>query len=386
MYPAQQQNTADQGSNLFWMLAILFGAALIFWWIDERYVVIPVFWLRVHEIELVRFLARLWEPFAHYFGFEAPNFSQLDALQHFMQTTDPDKINWTKFAAINAELGRWTRYLVMIIFLVLAGLCYLEGAARFRTTYSMKTLRNVGQEVWPQITPIISLDLVKQDLDTGPWAMAKLPLYFCREHDLLSTKTVAGKVVWVLKQKPAYRLLALQLGPLWKGLDALPIHIKALIVIFLSRATGQRPLSNVLLSQIAVSAASGKLNFSGVSEKLMTFKNHRIVQWLEKRHAYVTTFMASLLEIARSDGVLASAEFLWLKPVDRRLWFILNTVGRQTAVIEVAGIFAHWKAEKKVKRALKTPMVKSAVDALEESLHNILFIEESEQWRTSSAD
>lgn len=386
MYPAQQQNAADQGSNLFWMFVIFFGAAIIFWWVDQRYVVIPIFWLRVHEIELVRFLAKLWEPFSHYFGVAAPNFAQLDALQHFMQHVNPNIVNWQKFAAINVELGRWTRYPVMVIFLVLAGLCYVEGTTHFHTTYSMKTLRTIGQEVWPQITPVISLDLIKQNIDIGPWAMAKLPLPFCRDNDLLSTKIVAGKKVWVLKQKPAYRLLALQLGPLWTGLHALPIHIKALVVIFLSRATGQRPLSNMLLSQIAASTASGKLDFSGVSEKLITFQNHNIVRWLEKRYAYVTTFMASLLEIARSDGVLASAEFLWLKPVDRRLWFILNAVGRQTAVIEVAGIFAHWKAEKKVKRALKTPMVKSAVDALEESLQTILFVEESEQWRTSSAD
>ena len=56
--------------------------------------------------------------------------------------------------------------------------------------------------------------------------------------------------------------------------------------------------------------------------------------------------IASLLEMARIDGVLASAEFLWLKPVDRRMWYMLNCVGRQTAVAEIAGLFAHWQAEK----------------------------------------
>ena len=65
---------------------------------------------------------------------------------------------------------------------------------------------------------------------------------------------------------------------------------------------------------------------------------------------------------------------------------MLNTVGRQSAVVEVAGSFSHWQAEKKVGRALKTPMIKGAVDALEESLQNILHVEAGDQWRTTNAD
>ncbi|PIZ04169.1 MAG: phosphoesterase [Gammaproteobacteria bacterium CG_4_10_14_0_8_um_filter_38_16] len=385
MNPAGQQNQSDHTANFFWLICLFFGAIVIFWWVDEKYVVIPVFWLRIHEIDFVRFLAELWQPIAHLLHLPKPNFQELNSFQAYMQNTDPSKVDWNKFAAINADIGHWTRYPIIVIFLVLAGLCYAQGASQFHHSYTMKTLRVVGQEVWPQITPIISMDLVKQDIDKGPWAMAKLPLYFCRENDLLSVKTVAGKKVWVLKHKPTFRLFALQLGPLWKGIDALPIHIKALSLVFLARATGRRPVANAILSQIAVSAASGKLDFTGVSEKLAEYKNHKILKWLEKRHAFMTTLMASMLEIARTDGVLASAEFLWLKPVDRRLWFTLNSVGRQTAFVEVAGIYAHWKAEKKVGRALKTPMIKSAVDALEESLQTILFVEESEQWRTNNA-
>ncbi len=48
------------------------------------------------------------------------------------------------------------------------------------------------------------------------------------------------------------------------------------------------------------------------------------------------------------DGVQASADFLWLKPIDRRLWYMLNTVGRQTPFAEVAGPYAHWLAEREM--------------------------------------
>ena len=83
--------------------------------------------------------------------------------------------------------------------------------------------------------------------------------------------------------------------------------------------------------------------------------------------------MASMLELARTDGVLASAEFLWLKPLDRKLWYMLNSVGRQTAVPEIAGAFAHWTAEKKTKRALRVPMVDEAAKSLEVAMKEIIY-------------
>ena len=385
MAQGQGQGTSDQASNFFWLVGLIFGGGVAFWFFDSQYVVIPVFWIRVYEIDVMRFLGWLWAPAASFFHLDPPDFQQLDALQQYMLHAQPALVSWKKFAAINADLGHWTRYPIMLIFIGLAAIVYFKGAVRFRNNYTMKTLRNVGQEVWPQITPVLSLDLVKEDIDKGPWAMAKPPLDFCRMHNLLSTKVVANKKIWVLQQKPSYRLFALQLGPLWKGVDALPIHLKALAVIFIARALGKRPIAKKILFQIAASAASGKLDFTGVTEELKNLDGARILDWVEKRHAYVATVLARLLEIARSDGVLASAEFLWLKPLDRRMWFMLNSVGRSVAVTEIAGPYAHLKAEKKLGRALKTPFVKGAVDALDEALQTILHVEKGEQWRTTSA-
>ena len=386
MYNSGQQNQTDQTANFFWLIVLVFGAVFAFWWFDQKDIVASVFWFRTQEIGLMRWLLTYWVPIANALHLASPNADRLQKIQTFMQTADPAHITWDNFAAVNVFMGQWIRYPVIVILLTLAAISYFRGSSHFHHVYNMQTLRKVAQEVWPEISPVMSLDLVKTNIETGPWAMAKMPLAFCREHDILATTVMHGSKVWAVKQKAAYRLITLQIGPLWKGLDALPIHIKALALIFLARATGQRPLANKILRQISASATGGQLNFAGVSDNLKQFYQHRIVQWLEKRHAYMTTVMASLLEISRSDGVLATAEFLWLKPVDRRLWYVLNTVGRQSAVVEVAGSFSHWQAEKKVGRALKTPMIKGAVDALEESLQNILHVEAGDQWRTTNAD
>jgi len=83
--------------------------------------------------------------------------------------------------------------------------------------------------------------------------------------------------------------------------------------------------------------------------------------------------MASMLEEARADGVVASSDFLWLKPMDRKLWYTLNCVGRQTPFAEVAGIFAHWLAEKEVNRKLFVPTVEKATNALELALKDVVY-------------
>jgi intracellular multiplication protein IcmP len=88
-----------------------------------------------------------------------------------------------------------------------------------------------------------------------------------------------------------------------------------------------------------------------------------------ERHAYVETALASALVFAREcGGVLASAEFLWLKPVDRGLWYVMNNVGRRAFHPEAAGAMAHWKYELARKAPERAPHVDEAVEAMIEFL------------------
>src|SRR3990167_8407285 len=267
----------DHTSNFMWLMGLLCGIGIALWFLESEYIVRPVFAVRYYQIELLYWIEDFWIHIAHFFHLTPPDIQKLISLQHYLQTADPATVDWQKFSAINSELGEWTRYPVMFILFVLAMIAVLTGATRYRHVYNMKQLRELGKNTWPQITPILSLDLVKMDIDKGPWAMATPTLSFCRRHDLLSIKVVAQRKIWILKQKPAYRLFALQVGPLWTGLAYLPIHLKALALIFLARSTGDRTLSKKLLSQIAASASSGKLDFTGVEEALKPFYEHRII-------------------------------------------------------------------------------------------------------------
>lgn len=150
-----------------------------------------------------------------------------------------------------------------------------------------------------------------------------------------------------LQRGPTQQLFVLQLGSMWTGVEALPIHCKALLGAFAASANEDREGSTKLLKQINASAIEdGKLDFTGAEELLAKHISSKVVGKVLQRHAYVYTIFASMLELARTDGVFPSSDFLWLKPVDRRMWYMLNSVGRQTAVTEIAGAFAHWVAEK----------------------------------------
>jgi len=145
-----------------------------------------------------------------------------------------------------------------------------------------------------------------------------------------------------------------------------------LFAVFAARINSDTKSALALLTQMNVSSTT-KINFSGVDALCKKHAGAKLVKQRVVNHAYVMTVMASMLEGARDDGVQASADFLWLKPVDRRLWYMLNTVGRQTPFVEIAGVFAHWVAEKEAGRRLVMPLVEEATNALQLALLDVVY-------------
>lgn len=386
MYQAQQ-NATDQTSNFFWLLAIITGALLAIWFFGRSWAVTPIYYARYYELSLIYYTVVGWNKLAALLHFPQTHVAQILSLKNYILNSNPHDVDWTSFSTLNHQVGKWASYFLCPLMLVIAALSYFKFSNRkFTRIYNMQSLRDIEQDNWPEIKPVLQLDLVKEDIEKGPWAMAKRPLDFCLQHEMVSVTERNERRVYKLDRGTASQILTTQIGPLWSSAYELPIHIKALAVIFIARAERERDVANKLLAQISRSAGGGKLDFTGVDDLIRKkYGESRIIRWLEQRHAYVYTMMASLLEIARSDGVLATAEFLWLKPVDRRLWYVLNNVGRQTPVVEIAGAFAHWLTEKKLGRALRTPMVGEAVNALEENMLDTLYVDKGDSWHTFNA-
>ena len=369
----QSGGQGDNSSGILWGIAAVFAAIAAIWYALKDQIVWVYLTAKLYEISFLNYLTLKLNFYPGYFT--ATQTSIQNAL------ANPTSVAFNDLINLGDMVGDWLRYPFIAILLVLAVVVYISNTARsFRQIYALREFAKLEQQNWPQITPVVGLDLIKTDIDSGPWAMAMTPLQFCKRYRLLeevrairgTSRRDAARVEVMLKRGAANQLFAMQLGPLWMGVEKLPPHTKALFAAFAARINSDTKSAADLLSQLSRSSTT-KLNYTGVDELLKKHLNTKIVQSVIGSHAYVATVMATMLEEARQDGVQASADFLWLKPLDRKLWYTLNTVGRQTPFIEVAGIFAHWIAEKEAQRRLRVPMVEEATNAVELALKDVVY-------------
>lgn len=368
----QQPQGGDNSLGPFWIIVGIFAVGWGVWYFAHEQIAAFVLQVKLWEAEFVSWVY-------------PPAQAQVSQIKNTAATS----ITPTMLGDISTTVGNYFRYPFAVLLAVLAVIVYLSNPnMRYKKTHNMQSLVNEEKENWPQISPVADLNLTSEDIDEGPWAMAMSPMQFAKNTNLLQEEKVVvsevnfdqrGKITVSLLREEAYRVFSLQLGRYWTGVDNLNLHTKALFAIFAARANRDRDGSTALLLQISGSSKTGTLNYSGTEELLAKHKNSKFVTKVINTHAFVLTAMASMLEHARTDGVLASAEFLWLKPIDRSLWYMLNSVGRQTVFSEIAGPFAHWLAEKKIGRRLSVPMVDEAVNALEAALKEVIYSPEAEE-------
>ncbi|WP_062731109.1 type IVB secretion system coupling complex protein DotM/IcmP [Legionella pneumophila] len=358
MAQQQQQSGSDNSMAPVWIIILLFITAYFVWALAHQYIVSFVFTINIWQARLVNLFLN----------------NQLLANQiYLMQTLDPNTVNWDQMVTVMRAVGDYMRYPVICILVVLAFVLYNSNVTlKYRKTYDMKSLRAQEQFNWPAIMPIVKEDLVSQDVNKGPWAMALTPMEFARKYNLLRKddalldNPVPGEEMTAgIRRGDAKRVFTMQLGPYWDGFERCSPQAYALSAVFIARMNRDRDAANNILKVLDKTFVDGKPDFSVARPVMKKYQNSELVQEVVAKHAYVLTVIASLLEAAREDGVVPSSEFLWLKPVDRRLWYMLNCVGRQTPYSEVAGPFAHWKAEKEMRRRSLVPMIDEAIRALE---------------------
>lgn len=357
----------DVGTGLIWIMVGLVVLGTVIWLSGHTLIVEAFFKLKLSEIAIVNFFT-----------------DELSNVRLAILQTHPASVPINSLSAYAIPVNEY----LMIPFAIMLGLFAIllyskSSVSRFQHFYTMKTLLALGSKLWPQTKPGLELDLIKQDIEQGSWAMALNPMEFAKRYRLLR-ENVPEKVEGQLKresvvtvsliQSRATRIFTMQLGKEWKGVEKLPPHSKALYAAFAAKAARDSKASYEFLKGIADTWKNGEVNFSGTNELLDKYQHNPHVAEITSKHAYEYTVLASLLQLARTDGVLPTSDFLWLKPMDRRLWFILNAVGRQTSSVEAAGIFAHWLAEKELGRKIRTPMVDQASVALDVAVQEVKYM------------
>ncbi|MET3132781.1 intracellular multiplication protein IcmP [Oxalobacteraceae bacterium GrIS 1.11] len=237
-------------------------------------------------------------------------------------------------------------------------------------------------------------------VDTLPWIMsshspAVIPsLYY---GDLLNTdppdhRSSMNPEEWVAEHSLLVNgvfdrdrcraLLSLDLGKAIESLEELAPHEKCLFAVFGARLFSDnidkaQRLLDALNRSCHGHTWQGKRGYPDLSLTDTDFAvcalHPDASGWLA-RHPYPRTLLHSMHKAALKTGKLPSAHFLWLKGMDRGLWYALNTTGRKGPFIESAAVFtqALWEdfaADKGYR--LPSPQLDDAIDGIEAYLVKI---------------
>jgi len=180
-----------------------------------------------------------------------------------------------------------------------------------------------------------------------------------------------------------------QLGGLFDPNKMSP-HYKALASIFMTRIVYYglegRNKAQAMLDTINSSCnpnntgdaqnadCSKAFDFDSVSGEFAELLKHASIKPIITHFIHEKTFLMRLLQEARSDGKLPPSEFVWLKLIDRDLWYALYGVSKKhiaKGYTEGAAAFAqYWSAIAAMehKQVLTEPYMDEAVRALEKRL------------------
>lgn len=167
--PAQQQQSGDNSLAPLWIILCLF---LLGW----------LLWAFFH-IQIVAFALqiKLWE--SRLIAFFLPSTRQLPISIHQLIPAD---VPFPQLLSVSQEVGSYLRYPIIFILIGLALFIYFSHVnLQFKKHYDMYSLAEAERKNWPQISPVIKLDLVKEDIDKGSWAMALSPMQFAKKYQLL---------------------------------------------------------------------------------------------------------------------------------------------------------------------------------------------------------
>jgi hypothetical protein len=310
-------------------------------------------------------------------------------------------LTWERMQAVLGYTGKWIRW-PFGLFLALFGLAsiFMGRVRGLVRRLNMESLLRNNAESFACLCPIVGRGkelLDPRSYDSGNWRIARSPLQFAAEHGLLLNEqgeAFAPDQVLLrglghtdlsaygharLDEDKALSVLREQLGPAFGGFEALAPGRKALAVAFMAYANGDKQDCLGILDDVAraYTEQGGKpdcplLEQEDFAKRLEAmWDRHKMIveeQGISRHTAFELVWFMALLARARKKGVLASSQFLWLRPLDRPLWYALNQCGGRAAWAEGFASWAHYAAEAKAGNALTEPHVAQAVTALREAL------------------
>jgi intracellular multiplication protein IcmP len=387
-----QKNEPDQSFSLLIMGGFIFAMLWLIWHFFKHPILEVMRWVRFSEMWLVNlFVANRYDVCLDWLRnakFADPNPSpDMIGLTNncfgvsYLQSVPAEDIRgyYTLSAdgvgSIERGVMNYLRWPFALLFACIGFyIMYVSPRNKFKTQHNLESFIKIQAGVWPVISPIVKFNPINTSARApGDPVPTKMPLF---AEALSPEEWIAFHSIGITNNIPdrdaTRRAFLLQLGPRWTGsFSGLPMYMKAIIAACALKGSQKREESDNLLGRISTFwSASGKLKLdmklaSEIESILKDPKTGGLALTVANQHAYRTTAMLEVLRWARSrGGVLAPAQFLWLRGTDRPLWYALNNLGRRAFLMEGAGAMAHFMAEKNAHKPLPIPRIDTATVTL----------------------
>lgn len=234
--------------------------------------------------------------------------------------------------------------------------------------HTAKSLLYELNKIFPYTAPVLNKDFLGKDAKDPAWQPSTPPHVFALgynnlKYKLLSPTNERGK--FFFHEDLCRAVYENELGDFF-DVDTLKPYEMALMGIFLARVAKNKDYSKLLMDGLAKSCAKTKDGLPDFDLEIPYYKKNKkgkmeLVDTLTVKsvfekfkdlhipfkavHKYTRTALMSMLLTAKLQGKLSSSYFLWIKPLDRDLWYALNRVGAPTPFTQSAGLFCHWMAE-----------------------------------------
>jgi intracellular multiplication protein IcmP len=366
-------NTLYENGIGWAILLLIFGIlAYIFWYYYASEVRDIIRWIRYGEMWLLSWF--LGDDYTILFKGREFNWNE-----GFKVTPryHADELTFQHLSYFNALTMQPLKIAFMMICGIGALWCLTAGPhTQYRKSLSLEGLINRQGKNFRIISPFIKFNPTKQKpRPPGSPVPAELPLFaeaLGPEEWLAynSIPTPDGKI----DEGATAKAFEKQLGDRWKGPNALKPYQQVLLAAFCLKAARKRADCDDMLGRLAL--CWGETGLKLGRDRSLLRDARRILRDSNlagktlsqcNRHAFITTAMLRALAFARSEGgVLAPAQFVWLRAHDRTLWYPLNNIGRQSYHMEALGAMSHFKTERMTQRPIPVPKMEDAVKVIKE--------------------
>jgi len=309
-----------------------------------------------------------------------------DLMERQIRAIDPNSATLGDLYRASRAVGMFFRLPAAVLLLVLAATCGGRAApARYRRAFDLDGLLREQAKSFP-----LSAAIVRRRLRLSrPAAGMPRPADYALTPEEWIARFATGSGGG-FDETAARRVLRHQLGPRWHGIAQASPQVRAMFAVFALHLAQRRTEALRLLGDLSIGLSDPAseqpegperplaLPAGALAEADKVLRDDLLVApalAIANRHAYANTALMALLNAARLQaGVLAPAQFVWLKLVDRSLWFALSSLGfdspgkgqslHPNPRVEALGVRDHWAAERLVGVPAVEPSLDRAVEAL----------------------